>query len=1134
MGNFITNQEKFLSEIINSILPNVKSASFLVGYFYFSGFAEIYQCLKDKHIRVLVGLEIEVDMINRVREVDYHTSEKQTRGELKATFYESLIDLFNETDYFDSEKSQKAFTLFIEKIKDGTLEIRKTKEHNHAKMYLFENKAEFDNGGTLPGTLITGSSNLSFEGMKNRHELNVVLYDESNYRAGVRIFEELWETAVILADKNNLAEFEDSVIEKIWYEKIYKPYYFYIRVLDEYFSVNYDKPFKTAHDINRDFFDLKYQSDAIKLALARIETHNGVIISDVVGLGKSIIGSSVAHNLNLRTIIVSPPHLVPQWKDYKFDFNFHAEVFSSGRIEAALEYFLEKSKVNEKWLIIIDEAHKYRNEFTFDYRNLHNLCCGNKVMLLTATPFNNRPADIYAMVKLFQLPQKSTLKSVDNLSYRFNELINKYKDVLKKQRNKEIDEKNLKNEIDKIAKQIRTIISPLVIRRSRIDLLEITSYKDDLKKQNMEFAKIGDPISVEYNLGKIKDLYIETLEQISPDLFDENDTDEKCPSKNNYKAARYNAINYVKPEYEEELEKKLEDAGIEYNLFIGVQRNLSKFMRRMLVQRFESSKRAFEISLERMIKNSKNILLWVEKRGKVPIFKRGALPDIEDFYSENDDDEAIKNLDIEDELKKLESKGLFELEIKYFLKEFVEDIKNDILILESIQKSWFGKDATSDDPKIEDFIKIISCEIKNKPDRKIVVFSSYADTIDDLYEKLKASGIQRVFKYTSKMSTTENKKTIERNFDASNKFKNENNDYKYNDYDILVATDAISEGYNLHRAGTVFNYDIPYNPTRVIQRVGRINRINKKVFSELYIYNYFPTSIGEDETRTKEISTLKMAMINSIIGEDTKVLTSDIELKSFFAEEYKKMIEQNEKQSWESKYIEKLDQVKGTREYEIAKNIPHRSRICRTVNKNPRRRAAGYFCSPEELHSGFNTPCYAPEGRGIKPYGTNKERRGVLMFGRKKDTCVFKISTDLLNSEILSEEAAFKLLEADIIEQAKPVSKNFDAIYQNLKNDIFKNTASNKIDTKTHEVLEKINAIAGDPELNSDYLDKLKYAAELGALSGLTMQFIRKLKPNEYHKLAGEIDIEFLDRVAKMANSIDEGKECIILTEELK
>jgi hypothetical protein len=112
MGNFITNRDgKFLSEIITSILPTTQNAYFLVGYFYFSGFAEIYEGLKDKNLHVLVGLEIEQDMINRVREVEYHTTLKKTRGEIKSTFYDSLVDLFNETDYFDSNEKKEAFTI---------------------------------------------------------------------------------------------------------------------------------------------------------------------------------------------------------------------------------------------------------------------------------------------------------------------------------------------------------------------------------------------------------------------------------------------------------------------------------------------------------------------------------------------------------------------------------------------------------------------------------------------------------------------------------------------------------------------------------------------------------------------------------------------------------------------------------------------------------------------------------------------------------------------------------------------------------------------------------------------------------------------------------------------------------------
>jgi hypothetical protein len=516
-------------------------------------------------------------------------------------------------------------------------------------------------------------------------------------------------------------------------------------------------------------------------------------------------------------------------------------------------------------------------------------------------------------------------------------------------------------------------------------------------------------------------------------------------------------------------------------------------MRRLLVQRFESSKKAFEISLEHMISTSRNILSWIDKRNKAPIFKKGFLPDIEDFYKQYESSgdeifgEEIAEAAFDEEVKKFEAKGLFEVDIKYIENSFVEDIQADIKILEQIQQTWFGESNNLPDPKKEHFADILLEKITSDPDRKIVVFSSYADTIDDLYEALKDK--VKVIKYTSRESKTA-RKTIELNFDAGKKAT-----VQKDDFDVLLATDAISEGYNLHRAGTIFNYDIPYNPTRVIQRVGRINRINKKVFDRLYIYNYFPTNIGEGETRTKEIATLKMAMINAIIGEDTKVLTGDIELKSFFAEQYKSMLKGNEAESWETKYRNILNTAKGTPEYKTAQGIPHRSKVGRKADKG---------------------------------------RKGVLVFGRKKDVCMFKMSNDLLNVEIVPPEDAFALLEASLFESPYTVSDSFDAIYQNIKQSLFSASYSGKIDKIRRDVLDKINAITQMNILPAEYMTSLQKAVELGALSGLDMQYIRKLKKKEFTLLPCKIGQDFLDRVSKMAREVDEGKECVILSEEFQ
>ena len=337
-GQFITNKDIVLADVINSILPKCDNAYFLVGYFYFSGYAELCDKLKDINLKVLVGLDVERSIVNGIKEVENFITTGRSRGQTREDFYKSLVELFNDTDFFDSEEQIEKFKLFLDKIEKGTLEIRKTSNPNHSKLYLFQNRDDDNVCGTFPGTMITGSSNLSVSGLKDRLELNVILRDKSDYEEGKTVFDELWEESVPVIDNEHITEFKNKVIKHIWYEKLYSPYLMFIRVLHEYFSTPSDDNILTPYDITKGkFANFKYQTDAVQLALNSIKTHEGVIVSDVVGLGKSIIASAIARNLRLRTIIICPPHLKEQWEDYKDDFDITATVYTSGKLEDALE-----------------------------------------------------------------------------------------------------------------------------------------------------------------------------------------------------------------------------------------------------------------------------------------------------------------------------------------------------------------------------------------------------------------------------------------------------------------------------------------------------------------------------------------------------------------------------------------------------------------------------------------------------------------------------------------------------------------------------------------------------------------------------------------------------------------------------
>ena len=1095
-----------LSKVISLILPNkAKSMDFLVGYFYFSGLQEIYQHIEEKPMRILVGMDMEHDLLQRTKEFDFFAQNvSSSRQEKKQGFYEQLVHLFNESDYFENDDQAEAFRVYYQKIKDGSLEIRKTKDPCHAKMYIFTYKDDLSEDGNDPGTVITGSSNLTYSGLRSNNEINVRFKDKAEYDDAEEIFNQLWDDAIIVADKEHIEDFEKGVVKHIWYDKIPTPYLLYLRVLYEYFHIDNSKHISTPSEITQgEFKDLRYQEDAIRLSIDTINRHNGVIVADVVGLGKSIIGATVARNLNLRTIIIAPPHLTSQWEDYRVEFGVNARVFSRGNLEKVLDFYNTSKREDETWLIMIDEAHAYRNEYIRDYAILHEICKNNKVMLLTATPFNNRPADIYAMIKLFQNPTKTTLQTVDNLGAEFTSLIYTYKKLSKQQREGSISEDDLKKAIDNVAEQIRRIISPLVIRRSRLDLERIPQYKEDMERQHMEFSKPQPPRIEGYDLGDLEELYRYTLKTISPKDSDhrhlqENDEemDEteiveevKETKLNSFQAVRYQPILYAKPEEIEKIKTLIEDAGFEYNLFLGTQRNLAAFMRTMLVHRFESSQAAFRESLQNMLYNCQNIQNWMERRGKIPVFKKGQLPDVNALYqSDSDQIEQVWEETVENEIERLKTRGMFEIPIEYLKDEFFSILQSDIDLLKDLKQKW---DAVpkENDPKLNAFVDILKNQLADDPQRKIIVFSQFADTVEYLGKKLKDKGLP-VLSYTSKEASAKNKETIKANFDAGYP------EHKQVDtYQILVATDAISEGYNLHRAGTIYNYDIPYNPTRIIQRVGRINRINKKVFDELYIYNYFPTSIGEKETRTKEITTLKMAMIHAIMGEDTRYLTEDEELNNFFEKQYETLMAEQESESWDTPYRAKLHELENTDAMKEALTVPLRSKIRR-------------------LSTTANS--------------------GIIAFAKKGSDYVFKFAPSEGEIKDVTPEEGLKIMEATENEEGFKLSSSFSKRFTELKNALFTHEAESEKDKAKRDALDKVRLIIQANACDRDYLEDLKTAIIRDSLSGYSLRAINRLKPSEFATLPSIISKAYVNAALRDYDSVSLGAETLIIAEEMQ
>ena len=1083
--HFITNQEKTLYETISNISKNIDNVYILVGFFYFSGFIKLKEEFKDKNIKILIGLDIDSKVGKFIYEYENIKDKNlgsQSISSIKEKFYKSLIKAFNDTDIFEEKNIEDAFRIFVEKVQNGTLEVRKTKIQNHAKLYIFENNKEHDENGEYPGIVITGSSNLSIYGIKDRFEIDVLTRDPSHYNEAYNIYKKLWDVSIPVVSKENFQEFKEKVLDKIWVDKLPSPYLVFIRVLEEYFSVKKTNEIYYPKDIYKYALDLKYQKDAILKAIDILNKHNGVLIADVVGLGKSIIASVIAYNLHMPTIIISPPHLRELWETYIRQYNFGGEVYTTGKIEDAIKDYKD---IERQKLIIVDEAHRFRNNETINYAHLWRLCQGNKVILLTATPFNNTPEDIEFLLKLFQIPTRSTLKHIQDLNYELKVLIRKYKDLRKKSKSSQYKEDQIKKETEEISSKIRHIISPITIRRTRTDLDKIEEYKKDLQSQGVTFSEVTPPEIVSYSFNKLDDLYLNTVKYFADEEF---------------KATRYKTFFYINDK-DYKVKKAVEYTSKTEKEALGFielsQKNLAQLIKRLFVKRFESSFGSFEKTLKDYIESHIKIKGYYQK-GKVPIYKKfNEFPDIEDL-------EKWENYEIEEFFNNLKEKGLIWIDSDKLSKDFIDDLENDIKVLEKIKDDWkpYLSKPFDYDYKLKELIKILTQKIQNK--EKVIIFSEFEDTVNYLYNNLKDKF--KLVSYSSTKADDNLREEIKANFDASVMDR-----YKKDDYDILITTDILSEGINLHRANNIINYDIPYNPTRVIQRVGRVNRVSKNALKNIYIYNFFPTSIGEEHTKIKNISTIKMYMIHALLGEDTRYLTKEEEIRSYFYEEYKKY-NYNDEESWDVKYRNLLSQIreKNLQLIEEANKIPKRTKIKRIKNLE----------SPE-----------------------------YIVFAKSGDNFIFKKLYKKGTEEVIEnidEESAIKLFETQEDETSYKVSDNFYEKYNRIKQTLYTSKLIIEKNRWEREILKKLELINQYKNIFpldiQQYIEKLnKIVKEYEMIPKYFETAIKEIKIkdgktidiNDLKKLMERLPEFDLDKIIRRAYEIENETEEIIISEEI-
>lgn len=878
---FFTNTDR--DSLLSRFQTTLKDARYfdvLVGYLRASGFNNLYKAFtKIEKMRVLVGLSADRQVVSLVEESNPQGQLRLSRHDLKQNCAEHVKKEFENCE--DSPETEDSVASLRQMIEDGKLEIRAFPERNiHAKVYI----TRFPDDDRDFGSVITGSSNFSENGLKANHEFNVELKDTPDVKFALERFEQLWEQSDDIT-----SEYIDTIDTQTWLNPNITPYEIYLKFLYEYFKeeINFDK--EGGFMLPDGFMELEYQKQAVTAAKKILNAYNGVFLADVVGLGKTYITALLLQQMPAeRKLIICPPVLMDGWKAAIRDFRVGGAVVESlGKLDK-----IEKQAENYD-IIVIDEAHRFRNEVTFGFEKLQQICQGKKVVLVSATPINNKFDDLLSLIKLFQPVKRSTIPGVVNLEEFFKIQSRKLNGLQK-------GTPEYRAAVSVASAQIRNkVLSHLMVRRTRT---EIKKYFDkDIKNQGLHFPEAADPRRIIYQFDEqIDNVFNQTI-----DLLKE------------FSYSRYTPLLFLK--------EKLSDFAAQR------QKNIGGFMKGILVKRLESSFYAFKQSTDRFVLSYERFIDMFQK-GTVYISNKVNVYDLLD----NDQEDKLLKL-VEDEKAEMYSSDQFN-------DDFLPALRSDLTILRHIQKLWREIDQ---DPKADEFVRMLKKD-KDLAGKKVIVFTESKETSDIVYKRLAKEFKGRVIRYSSEggdfdgrtLSTEDARQRINENFDPREKTQSD-------DIDILITTDVLAEGVNLHRSNILVNYDLPWNPTRVLQRVGRVNRVGSS-FDEYFVYNCFPTSVSNDHLHLEENIISKIQAFHDTLGEDAKYLSEDEEIESHElsgrgANFYKRLNDKNgfndedENAESELKYLNIIRDVrdKDPALFDKIKRLPKKARTASVSKKMP-------------------------------------------------------------------------------------------------------------------------------------------------------------------------------------------------------
>lgn len=819
----------------------------------------------------------------------------------------------------ESRLTQKAIAKECSEWIQQKVEIKSMVKPNflHGKMYHITQQSGVEKA-------ILGSSNFTVNGLglggSPNIELNLVV-DNDRDRADLKNwFLELWD------DKTGLVEdVKDQVLKYL--EQLYienEPEFIYFKTLYHIFGKYLDEQQKGGLLTGQTgFFEseiwnmlYEFQKDGVKGAINKILKHNGCIIADSVGLGKTYEALAVIKYFELfneRCLVLCPNKLKENWSIYKqndernillgdrfaYDILCHTDLGRNGGYSGDIN--LETVKWGNYGLVVIDESHNFRgnpmekvkedgiirmNRAKWLMEKIIKSGVKTKVLMLSATPVNNNLKDMRNQISLITEGRNDAMfesTGVKNIALTMKNAQTQFTNLADKKKNPNKKQKEL---IQKLGSDFIRLLDELTIARSR-------KHIKSFYKAEAEIGKFPE---------RIKPIAIYPNKDTEDKFFTYNTLNKKILE---YKLSIFNPSQYVKvglekkygiktieekelarKEREERKKKRLKGETIEQkstelafdqsdreNFLIGM-------MKVNFLKRLESSIESFEISMKRTMEKIDKLVKLIKDFQKDK-FDKEINYVAEEFEPDKEEiDENDEELDGWEIGKKLKFK-LDDLN----LSDWLDDLKSDANALYDIYLRAKDIDVKRD-AKLNDLKKLINDKIQknlNSGNNKVVVFTAFADTANYLYDCLHDWAKNELKLNIALVAGSQTKTTFGKNeynhiltnFSpiSKNRVKMKSMP-KEGTIDILIATDCISEGQNLQDCDYLINYDIHWNPVRIIQRFGRIDRLGSKN-DKIQLVNFWPTKDLDNYINLKERVEARMALVDVTATADDNLLATD-------------------------------------------------------------------------------------------------------------------------------------------------------------------------------------------------------------------------------------------------------------------